>query len=213
MQTDRRRDFARHPKHPLPDRAQALGLGAQLLLAGPGARAALELAALGPIWPIQEARAGQHHIGGQPRAFAGLGVASALDDDRLPLAHPLADRGAARLPGFDWGIARRQPGILAEAAVDEGSIEIMVDRPHPAEPDLAADRHGIGVEQAHLEQPAVVQQARAHAERSRLDDQLEAHGANRQPNPRRRSAVTASGSPTTLDQLPLIARMKASARP
>ena len=110
-----------------------------------------------------------------------------------------ADRRAARLPGQDPCVARAEIAVLAEAAVDEGGIEIVIDHPHPAEKDLAAGRDRVGIRNADPDQSATLQQAGAGAERRRLDHQLAAQGANRQPRPRSRSTVTASGSPTTFE--------------
>ncbi len=213
MQTGRRRPLARPGHDRLPKRAQALGLGAKLGLGRRPGRRPLRQAVARPLWPIDQTRSGQRHLARQPRSLAPLGIAPALDDDRLPLAHALADRGAARLPGLERRLARAEKAVLAEPAVDEGGVELVIDRAHPAEPDLAADRHGVGVDQADLEQAAIPEQARTHAERRRLDHQLETHdeklttrtsrrephGPNRQPSPRNRSTVTASGSPTTLE--------------
>ena len=75
----------------------------------------------------------------------------------------------------------------------------MIDRTNPAEKYLAADRDGVGVGETDRDQPAVGQQACAGAEWCRLDHQLAAHAANRQPRPRSRSTVTASGKPTTFE--------------
>ncbi len=127
--------------------------------------------------PVDQAGPGQRHLAPQAWALAALGIPPALHDDRLTLVDALADRGAAPLPGLERGVARREPAVLAEAAVDEGGIEVAIDRPHPAEPDLSAHRHRIGIEQADLEQPAVLEQARADAERGRLDRQLQAHAS------------------------------------
>ncbi len=161
----------------LPQRTQALGLGAKLGLGrSPGGRP-LRQAVAGPPGPIDQARSGERDLARQPGPLAALGIAPALDDDRLPLAHALADRGAARLPGLERRLARAEKAVLVQAAVDEGGVELVIDRAHPAEPDLAADRHGVGVDQADLEQAAIPEQARAHAERRRLDHELHAHDA------------------------------------
>ena len=179
--------------------AQALRLGAQLGGGRAAGRRPLRQTGARPARPEDQTGSGERHVAGQPRPLAALGVAPALHQDRLALVQLAADRRVARLPRDRNCVARAEIAVLAEAAVDEGGIEIVIDRPHPAEKDLAADRKRVGVGEAHLEQTATLEQAGAGAERRCVDHQLAAHGANRQPRPRSRSAVTASGSPTTFE--------------
>ena len=233
----------RRPRGPCPglDRrpglAQTQGLVEQLLVGGAhGCRAQAEAAARkqpvgalllagllasrkrrrqqGPVeaWPVYEADPGQGDVGGEPRPLAAPGLTPDLHQDGLAFADLLADPGAARCAGESARVAGAEKGIGAEAAIDERAVEIVRDPAHPAKADGAGRGRGL-IGEVDLDQTVVLEQADPHAAGHAVDDQRPAHGSGRQPRPRSRSRVTASGSPTTFDQLPLIAVMNASARP
>ncbi len=142
---------------------------------------------------------GQGHVTADAGALAGPGIAPALDHDRLALGHVAADRGSARLSRKGSSVARAEKGVLPQTAVDEGGIEVVIDRPDATEKHLIANGARLRVCEAYLHQAAVLEEARQDAEQRRLDDQLATHDADRQPSPRSRSSVAASGRPTTFE--------------
>ena len=167
---------------------------------------------LAPARPQHQVDADQRDVAGHARTLAGGRPLAHLEQDPLPCAqHPL-DRRVARAPGDKASVARAEPGIGGQAAVDERGAEVRVDRAHAAEHDVAARVVPRLVEQVDLDQLPILEQRGLQSERRAFDDQLAAHGSGRQPRPPSRSSVVASGRPTTFDQLPLIDRMKASAR-
>ena len=135
-----------------------------------------------------------------------------LHQHGLALGHLLADAGAAFRTRESAGVAGAEEGVLAQATVDESAVDIAEHPAHAAKAD-GADPAGRAVGEVGLDQAVVIEQPQADAARHAVDDQHPAHGSGLQPRPRRRSRVTASGRPTTFDQLPLIAATKASARP
>ena len=136
-----------------------------------------------PARPQHQVDADQRDVAGHARRLAAGRPLAHLDQDPLPFAqHPL-DRRIAPGARKEARIARAEPGIRGQAAVDEGGAEVRVDRAHPAEHDVAARIVPRLVEQVELDQPPVLEQRALQTERRALDDQLAAHGCGRHPRP------------------------------
>ena len=149
------------------------------------------------------------HMGGDARPFLGDRLLGHLNDDGLPLAHPLLDaprddRGRLRDRSAVAGRGERGPeGVLdvqepiaLQSEIDERRLHSGEDVPHPPEIDVAGDPPGRGALDLELDEMLVLDQRDPHLPRDAVDAERFLH-----PQFTRRRIQTFSTNPMPISVL------------
>ena len=147
---------------------------------------------------VDQGVAEQLEIAGDPRPLVACGLAHALHDQPVALVHQLPDRQARGAAGGGPGVLGHQQRRPVQAAIQERGVELGVDRRHARREQRLAHGRIVAVTVADLDQPAVVQHGRAHAEAGLLEHDAHRHCGGLQPRPVSSASVSTTGKPTTL---------------